>query len=339
MSAQRSRVSLSLGSGVGTSRSLAGRGAASPRAERWTGSVGGVESDPRPRRDVKPAEVVRAERVLGAVASSWRPVASRIGNERGRWLVDLEGGDSVFVKAPYHEASAEWLRIEALVYQGVAGDFLPRLIAWDGEILILEDLSGELWPPPWTPESIEAVRVSLNELAGVKPPPGLPSLENLRPLFVDSGWPAVAADPQAFLSVGLCSAHWLEAALPVLIAAAESIELRGDSLVHVDIRSDNLCIRGGRALFIDWNWASVGDPILDLAEWLPSLEAEGGPSPEEMLPGERGASYAASLAGLWCARTGMPAPPDLPRLREMQLLQARPALAWAARVLGLPPPG
>ena len=303
-----------------------------------TGSVGGVEADSRPLRDIKPAEVARAEQVLGAVASSWRPVASRIGNARGRWLVSLERGGLVFVKAPYHVESAEWLRIEALIYQGVDGAFLPRLLAWDGEILVLEDLSGELWPPPWTPASVEAVRTSLNELARVTPPSGLPPLENLRPLFVDSGWPAIAVDPQAFLSLGLCSAEWLAGSLPTLTSAAESIELGGDSLVHVDIRSDNLCIRDGRALLIDWNWASVGNPILDLAGWLPSLEAEGGPAPEELLPGESGAPFAASLAGLWCARAGLAPPADLPRLRELQLLQARPALAWAARVLGLPPP-
>jgi aminoglycoside phosphotransferase (APT) family kinase protein len=204
--------------------------------------------------------------------------------------------------------------------------------------LILEDLSEELWPPPWTSAAVEAVRKSLNELAEVKPPPGLPPLENLRPLLVDSGWPAIAADPQPFLSLGLCTADWLQAALPKLTSAAESIELGGQSLVHVDIRSDNLCIRDGRALFIDWNWASVGNPLLDLAAWLPSLEAEGGPSPEELMPGESAAPYAASFAGVMCARAGLAAPPELPRLRELQLLQARPALAWAARALGLPPP-
>ena len=285
----------------------------------------------------KPPAVARAEAVLGTTASSWRAVGSRIGNNRGRWLVSLERGDSVFVKAPYHEESAEWLRVEASVYQGMIGDFLPRLIAWDGEMLILEDLSAELWPPPWTPPVVEAVRKSLNELAAVNPPPILPPLENLRPLLVDSGWPAIADDPQPFLSLGLCTGDWLQAALPVLTSAAEAIELGGQSLVHLDIRSDNLCIRDGRALFIDWNWASVGNPLVDLAAWLPSLEAEGGPSPEALLPGESAAPYAASIAGLFGARAGLAAPPELPRLRELQLLQARPALAWAARALRLPP--
>jgi hypothetical protein len=286
----------------------------------------------------RPPEVSRAEKVLGAIATQWRTVPSRIGNDRGRWLVRLEDGRSVFLKARYHEESAEWLKIEALIYQNVVGGFLPRLIAWDGEILILEDLSDEFWPPPWAPASVDAVRSSLSELAAVRPPPGLPPLENLRPLFVDSGWPAIAADPKAFLSLGLCTPEWLETALPRLAGAAESIDLSGESLVHVDIRSDNLCIRHRGALFIDWNWASVGNPLVDLAAWLPSLEAEGGPPPEELLPGHAGTPYAAALAGLWCARAGLPAPPGLPRLREMQLLQARPALAWAARTLGLPPP-
>ena len=275
---------------------------------------------------------------MGSVASAWRQVPSRIGNDRGRWLVTFDDGTSVFVKAPYHEASREWLKIEALVYQGVAADFLPRLMAWDGEMLILEDLSGERWPPPWSPASVDAVLRSLTELAAVRPPTGLPPLENLRPLFVDDGWPAVATDPQPFLSVGLCSPEWLDTALPRLTAAADSIDLAGDALVHVDIRSDNLCIRGDWALFLDWNWASIGNPVVDLAAWLPSLEAEGGPRPEELLPGDSGAPYAAALAGLWCAEIGLPAPPGLPMLRELQILQARPSLAWAARTLGLPPP-
>ena len=286
----------------------------------------------------KPPEIARAEQVLGSVASGWRHVTSRIGNDRGRWLVSLEGSGSVFVKAPYNDESREWLRIEAFVYQHVAGNFMPRLIAWDGEILVLEDLSGEIWPPPWTATSVDAVRDSLEELAAISPPAGLPPLENLRPIFVDSGWQAIADDPTAFLSLGLCSADWLAAALPRLMAAAASIDLAGDSLVHVDVRSDNLCIRGNRALFFDWNWASIGNPLVDLAAWLPSLEAEGGPQPEELLPGTAAAPYAAALAGLWGARAGMPAPAELPRLREMQLLQARPGLSWAARTLDLPPP-
>jgi len=99
-------------------------------------------------RAVKPAAVVRAEAALGAGVESWQPVSARIGNDRGRWLVRLVGGGSAFVKAPYDEASGEWLRTEALVYQAVEAEFLPRLLAWDGEVLVLEDLSDAVCRRP-----------------------------------------------------------------------------------------------------------------------------------------------------------------------------------------------
>ena len=58
------------------------------------------------------------------------------------------------------------------------------------------------------------------------------------------------------------------------------------------MRSDNICFRDGGAIFVDWNWATFGNPLLDLAGWLPSLACEGGPKPWEtrrlaQLVGER----------------------------------------------------
>lgn len=287
---------------------------------------------------MKPGSVTKAETELGGVATSWRAVGSRIGNDRGRWLIRLADGRTAFVKAAYDHDSVEWLRKEALVYQSVAGPFMPRLLSWDGEVLVLEDLNQAAWPPPWTFHAIAAVQVALKELGRATPPSGLPPLKDLAPELVDAGWPAVREDPQPFLSLGLCGPAWLDAALPELVAAAASAELGGDALVHADVRSDNLCVRDGQALFVDWNWASIGNPLFDLAAWLPSLAGEGGPPPEHFLPGDDGAAYAALLAGFFCARAGRPAPPKLPKLRVLQRLQAEPALQWAARALGLPPP-
>ena len=149
-------------------------------------------------RAVKPAAVVRAEAALGAGVESWQPVSARIGNDRGRWLVRLVGGGSAFVKAPYDEASGEWLRTEALVYQAVEAEFLPRLLAWDGEVLMLEDLSDAVWPPPWTPAAVASVRATLADVAMTTPPAGLPPLANLHELLVNTDWPAIESDPEAF---------------------------------------------------------------------------------------------------------------------------------------------
>jgi thiamine kinase-like enzyme len=53
-------------------------------------------------------------------------------------------------------------------------------------------------------------------------------------------------------------------------------------LLHFDVRSDNVCFAGDRAVLVDWNWAAIGNPVMDVAARLPSLHAEGGPPPEEI---------------------------------------------------------
>jgi Ser/Thr protein kinase RdoA (MazF antagonist) len=104
----------------------------------------------------------------------------------------------------------------------------------------------------------------------------------------------------------------------------------------MDVRSDNLCVRGARAVLVDWNWACRGNASFDLAAWLPSLHAEGGPAPEAIMP-EAGA-FAALLAGYFCAHAPRPPLPLAPHVRPLQLAQARTALPWAARAMGLPMP-
>jgi hypothetical protein len=48
---------------------------------------------------------------------------------------------------------------------------------------------------------------------------------------------------------------------------------------------------------------------------------------------------AAWVAGFFAARAGLPVIPDAPRVRVVQRQQLETALPWAARALGLPPPG
>jgi hypothetical protein len=88
-------------------------------------------------------------------------------------------------------------------------------------------------------------------------------------------------------------------------------------------------------VLVDWNLACLANPTLDLASWLPSLEMEGGPAPETILPGA--GDFAAMMSGFFAARAGLPTIPDAPRVRAVQLQQLRSALPWAVRELGLEP--
>jgi thiamine kinase-like enzyme len=259
-----------------------------------------------------------------------------------RLRVTLADGRRVFAKAGTIMQTGEALRREKRIYDAL-GDrsFLPRVLGWDdgGEpnspVLVLEDLSAAHWPPPWEAGQVNTVRDAA-EAVWACHVPDLPRVAEEASLF--DGWVNVAADPAPFLSLGLATEKWLDAALPTLLAVDGPAAVAGDALLHCDLRSDNLCLRPetGRAVLIDWNHASLGSPRLDLGAWLPSLEAEGGPAPETLLPDA--GDIAAVLAGYFASRAGLPILPELPRVREIQTTQARTALPWAARSLDLPPP-
>jgi hypothetical protein len=258
-----------------------------------------------------------------------------------RWVVEFSDGRTAFLKIGNDdelpglvETTAHGLRKEHSLYSKLESSFVPEMLDWfdqDGlAILVLEDLSQALWPPPWSASGIESVLEALSSIR-VTRLSGLPLLQDE---FGDD-WSKVSNAPSPFLRLGLCSEHWLRQALPVLIDQASRAPLEGAELLHCDVRSDNICLIDGKARLIDWNWAAMGNGDFDIAFWLPSLHAEGGPPPEAVLPGR--AELAALTSGFFAARAGLPVIPALPRVRDVQLQQLRTALPWAVRVLDLPP--
>lgn len=256
-----------------------------------------------------------------------------------RWIVELDDGRSVFVKAAVNDLTAGWLRKESRLYRELRAPFMAELLGWVDEggrpMLILEDLSEAHWPPPWTDGHVEAVVRAMTEVAAIPPPSWLPASSLAE--YVADGWARVAEDPAPLLRTGLIERGWLLRALPSLVEAAARAEISGDRLCHFDVRSDNLCFRSdGSVVLVDWNFAEVGNPRLDLAFWLPSLALEGGPRPESVLPDADG--EAAVVAGYFASRCGEPPIPDAPGVRDMQKRQLGVALHWACRELGIAVP-
>ena len=253
-----------------------------------------------------------------------------------RWVVSLEGGSRVFAKNGVDELTAGWLRDERRVYAAIDGDFMPKVLGWDdGErpLLLLEDLSGCGWPPPWDDRRVGQVLDALARLHAVDDGGSLTPLGLEDPGFPGC-WRRVAAEPASFLSLGLATEHWLRASAPVLAAAAEGAALDGPCPTHLDVRSDNICFREERALLVDWNQTVLAHQDVDIACWLPSLHAEDGPAPEEILPDA--GPLAAVISGFFAERAGKPTIPTAPRVRVVQKQQLRTALPWAVRALELP---
>ncbi len=279
-----------------------------------------------------------ADAVGGARPVEWDLALSRgYGQVSAHWRVSFADGRTAFVKHGLTDDAAMWLRKERLLYESVEGAFMPSYLgAYDDgtTLLVLEDLSGAKWPPPWSTQRVDAVLASLDELHATPPPDGIESLEAERRDVV--GWELVAADPEPLLATGLCSRAWLDEELPALVRAGAEAELGGDELLHFDVRSDNLCFVGDRSIFVDWNLACRGNGRFDVAFWLPSLRLEGGPEPWDLLPDA--GPLAAAVAGFFAARAGLEPPSGAPTVREFQRAQAAVALPWAARELGLAPP-
>ena len=297
-----------------------------------TPPLGGV-AESTPGKKFPAAEIAS---IVGAAPIRWARVESGgYGRVNAHWRVEFDDGRSAFVKQALSDVAETWLRKERVVYEHVRGSFMPTYFgALDDAgivLLVIEDLSRADWPPPWSAERIQRVLFALEELRAAHPPTTIERLEDLREKIV--GWPAVNDDPEPLLSTGVCTREWLEAALPVLLQASEDAALGGGELLHLDVRSDNLCFADGRVVLVDWNLACAGNGEFDVAFWLPSLKLEGGPDPAEILPDA--GPLAAVVAGFFAARAGLPRPPGAPTVREFQRRQLEVALPWAARELGL----
>jgi hypothetical protein len=280
---------------------------------------------------------VQVERVLHRRVLHWRPVLGGGWSVARRGIFVLEGGQSVFAKMGAEADTAAAISSECAVYPLLAGPFVPRLLGADPDvpILIIEDLSAAEWPPPWTPQRLAGLHDLFGQLAATVADPRLPALASR--LGEWGAWESVEADPAPLVGAAVVDLPWLERHLPALLHAQRRAGTAGDRLLHLDVRSDNLCFRDGHALLVDWNHAVRGDPRWDRLLMLQNVELEGGPAAAEQAP-DADPGIVAWLAGFFAARVGLPPPQGAPRVRGFQLAQLEVVLPWCCRLLGIPPP-
>lgn len=281
----------------------------------------------------EPPLVARVADLLGWRPERWRRVYG--GYTPTARFVAAGDSKAAFVKVATTPVTVGMLHREIAAYRSLSAPFMPRLVAADDDpetpILIIEDLSDAHWPPPWTNDHVDQVLSAIDTMHGTPTDLRLGSLLDDR----DAGWPKIAEEPAPFLSLGLVSDGWLQAALPKLIAAERSCTVAGNALTHLDLRSDNLCITRDGVKFIDWAEARRSSPRVDLGFFLPSLAYEGGPLPDAILPDAP--DLAGLIAGFFALRAGLPDIPGSPNVRRVQREQLSTALPWAIRALGLPP--
>ena len=294
-----------------------------------------------------PIDVRRAiERVLGGTvitaesqAGGFSPgTADRVRTDTGR---------RAFVKAvspDQNPDSPDLLRREGEYLSVLAcSPRVPKLIGRydDGHwiAVIMEEIDGLCPPVPWSHPDIDRAMETLAGLADdLTPSP----IEGLRPISegfdaLFSGWRRLRSDPPQLLH------PWIASRLDELaeVSANTLSRLGGSTVVHCDIRADNLLIRpDGSMMVVDWPWALSGPEWLDRFLLLINIDLYGGHDVEALVERHLGAVdpdlITGSLAGLCAFFTdaGRQAPvPGLPTLRAFQRAHADSTLAWLRRRL------
>ena len=263
----------------------------------------------------------------------------------------LADGRTMFVKAVSTEQnpdSPDMHRAEARIAAALpAGAPVPELLFVhdDGEWVALgfADVDGREPAVPWVADELTRVLAAVADLHGALTPAPLdaPSVgERLGPLF--RNWRDLASgrfplaegtDPWAVRSL-----EWLAGLESGWEAAAA-----GATLLHGDLRADNVLLTLDRVVFVDWPHACLGAPWVDLVFLLPSVAMQGGPAPEVLFDDHPSAlgtradavdAVLAALVGYFHVRGLLPSPPGLPTLRAFQSAQGVEALAWLRRRTG-----
>nr|WP_238345225.1 phosphotransferase [Actinopolymorpha cephalotaxi] len=258
---------------------------------------------------------------------------------------ETRGTGHAFVKAVSADRSpaiADSYRAEARIASRIPPAAPVPALRWtleefDWVVLCFDDVPGRPPARPWKPGELTDVLTALTGLAQVLTPvpDGLVVPQARDWLAQDFGyWGRLArasgaggslVDPQV-------------AELAALEGAAPDA-LDGDSVVHCDLRDDNVILGDdGRVWFCDWNWPSRGPAWLDLVTVLISACGDGYDATAllsahplgEGVDSEAVDAVLAGLAGYFTDSSLQPAVSGSPYLRAHQGWYAQATLSWLA---------
>ena len=272
----------------------------------------------------------RVEAIVGQRVVALEEIAGAGGYTPAlRQRATLADGTTAFVKTPTNDVTRWMLQQEIAAYELIGPrPFCPRVLGASEERIVLEDLSHARWPPPWRPGDVDRVLATFRDVAATSVP-SLPSFEEAQAGNVRQ-WALVDVD--AVVALGF-DRGLVEACIDAGRAIDASASYDGECLLHMDLRSDNLCLLDdGRVVIVDWNGACRGQAGVDETAWAPSLSLEVDIPPWELLP-DAAIHHVAFITGYFAQRAPLPAIPDAPFVRPFQLAQLRVALPWFARLV------
>ncbi len=207
--------------------------------------------------------------------------------------------------------------------------------------LVFDEVDGTMPPTPWQAADIDLVIGALDDLADALTPCPVPDAAPARESLasIAGSWTLLAQAPPDDLE------PWEARHLDALasIGAASLDRTDGDTMVHFDVRADNLLITPDRrVVVVDWPHAFVGARWLDVAGFAINIAYYGG-DPEAALarsrvfraaPPEHVTGFLAAVCGMFAERSRQPPPPGLPTVRAFQRAQELAMIPWLASRTG-----
>jgi hypothetical protein len=229
---------------------------------------------------------------------------------------------------------------------------VPRLL-WSHDdtetgwvVLAYEEIDGHAPAQPWQVDELNRVIDAMAELAETLTPSPLPDgmVGTASEAFAARlcGWQYLLDDPSLHARLDDWSARHLEVLAELETHAPAAVD--GNTLLHFDIRADNILLAPDRVWFVDWPLACVGAAWVDAVFFAPSVAMQGGLPPEQIMarhPACRTAdpdaitAAVAATAGFFIYGSLQPPPPGLPTLRPFQAAQGAVAREWLAERTGL----
>ncbi len=190
-------------------------------------------------------------------------------------------GQRAFLKAVGPEPNPDSVRLhrrEQRIASALPAEALAPRLLWsfdggegDWVALVYEDIDG--WQPhvPWRADELDRVLVALGKLSAALTPSPVPAA--IAGLIADEGlfrarwWGRMLDAPPPALD------PWAARHLPelALLETAAGEAAAGETLLHLDLRADNLLLTPERVVVVDWPHARIGAAWVDIIAIAPSM--------------------------------------------------------------------
>jgi aminoglycoside phosphotransferase (APT) family kinase protein len=268
----------------------------------------------------------------------------------------LGDGRRLFVKAVGPEPNPDspaFHRREARIVAALPHTVAVPRLQWlldEGEtgwvVLVFDEVTGHHPAQPWRLDELDRVLDGLVRLVETMTPSPLPvaAVGTAADAVARQlcGWQRLRDEPATDLAqLDLWSRRHLDALANLEALAPAAVA--GETLLHFDVRADNVLLAPEKVWFFDWPHARIGPGWLDVIGFAPSVTMQGGPLPEDVLARFPAARIAdpdaitaaiATIAGYFTRQALQPPPPGLPTVRAFQAAQGIVAREWVAARTG-----